>query len=112
MCFPCQSDEVLLVWKVLLARIGLSNSHIKRIYDSYKDICNKSETDKVVETIGISSILKYIGIESNLFIIKLFRMLMKSKFINFESFLDFCYAVWNLGTLAESALGTVTNNCN
>lgn len=110
-CRLCHGEFISSDSKASLRKIGLSDYDMQQFHNVFIEILTLSRSDKEsddisMHTIPISNVLKYIEIENNVFMMKLLCMLLPSKSLGkFETFIDFCFALWNLGTITQAALG-------
>eukprot|EP01041_Mallomonas_annulata_P002621 gene2621-5127_t len=86
-----------------LNEIGLYNDEIDQLDKLYlKLVYNANLFDGGMRT---STILEYLHVNYNNFVIKLLSIFNAGKSNTITNFKQFCFAVWNFGTLSEQSLG-------
>eukprot|EP01041_Mallomonas_annulata_P013084 gene13084-27620_t len=98
-----KNEAGLASWRNHLLDIGLRDKDVDYLYKLYQKLegiesCNGNNL------IHATTILDYIDVEPNRFVSRILSMLQRKEGGIIENFKQFCFSIWNFGTMGDASL--------
>eukprot|EP01041_Mallomonas_annulata_P009937 gene9937-20662_t len=104
---PYKLEPKLHDWRPQLSAIGLDDPDITRFHKLYWKL--KKQDLSLAKTVQLSILMSKIDTDPNNFLIRLLSIFKPSQQITgtIDDFREFCFALWNFGTLDEISTGAL-----
>eukprot|EP01041_Mallomonas_annulata_P012754 gene12754-26861_t len=102
---PYKDEPDLLIWRNHLFEIGFRDNNVEFLHKLYLKL-EGIENSHGSNLIHASTILDYIDVEPNKFASRILSMLQMKEGGIIENFKQFCFSIWNFGTMGDISLAT------
>eukprot|EP01036_Dinobryon_divergens_P039081 gene39081-51428_t len=106
---PYKDEPDLLIWRNHLFEIGFRDNNVEFLHKLYLKL-EGIENSHGSNLIHASTILDYIDVEPNKFASRILSMLQMKEGGIIENFKQFCFSIWNFGTMGDASLATCAHS--